>query len=71
MNEITSLIKEATDGCLILLCHVRRWLVDTTRQEISPCEEELYYYYLLLSRTKERNWVICRDVDGSRDCHTE
>ena len=19
---------------------------------------------------KERNWVICRDVDGSRDCHT-
>ena len=20
---------------------------------------------------KERNWVICWDVDGSRDCHTE
>ena len=20
---------------------------------------------------EERNWVICRDMDGSRDCHTE
>ena len=20
---------------------------------------------------KEQNWVICRDVDGSRVCHTE
>ena len=26
---------------------------------------------ILLSHKKERNWVICRDVDGSRDCHTE
>ena len=25
----------------------------------------------LLSHKKEQNWVICRDVDGSRDCHTE
>ena len=26
---------------------------------------------ILLSHTKERNWVICRDVDGPRECHTE
>ena len=25
----------------------------------------------LLSHKKEWNWVICRDVDGPRDCHTE
>ena len=29
------------------------------------------YNGVLLSHKKERNWVICRDVDGSRDCHTE
>ena len=28
------------------------------------------YNGILLSHKKERNWVICRDVDGSRDCHT-
>ena len=26
---------------------------------------------LLLSHEKEWNWVICRDVDGPRDYHTE
>ena len=25
----------------------------------------------MLSRKKEWNWVFCRDVDGSRDYHTE
>ena len=29
------------------------------------------YNGILLSHKKERNWVICRDVDVSRDCHTE
>ena len=29
------------------------------------------YNGILLSHKKERNWVISRDVDGSRDCHTE
>ena len=29
------------------------------------------YNGVLLSHKKERNWVICRDVGGSRDCHTE
>ena len=26
---------------------------------------------ILLSHKKECNWLICRDVDGPRDCHTE
>ena len=29
------------------------------------------YNGILLSHIKEWNWVICRDVDGPRDCHTE
>ena len=29
------------------------------------------YNGILLSHKKEWNWVICRDVDGPRECHTE
>ena len=29
------------------------------------------YNGILLSHKKEQSWVICRDVDGPRDCHTE
>ena len=29
------------------------------------------YSVILLSQKKEQNWVICRDMDGPRDCHTE
>ena len=29
------------------------------------------YNGMLLSHKKERNCVICRDVDGSRGCYTE
>ena len=36
-------------------------------------EEDVVHTYngILLSHKKKRNWVICRDVDESRDCHTE
>ena len=36
-------------------------------------KEDVVHTYngLLLSHKKERNWVICRDVDVPRDCHTE
>ena len=36
-------------------------------------KEDVVHTYngILLSHKKERNWVICRDVDGPRDCHTE
>ena len=29
------------------------------------------YKGILFSHKKERNWVICRDVDGPRDYHTK
>ena len=29
------------------------------------------YNGILLSRKEEQNWVMCRDVDGPKDCHTE
>ena len=29
------------------------------------------YNGILLSHKKEWNWVICSDVDGHRECHTE
>ena len=36
-------------------------------------KEDVVHIYngILLSHKKERNRVICRDVDGPRDCHTE
>ena len=36
-------------------------------------KEDVVYIYdgILFSHKKERNWVICWEVDGSRDCHTE
>ena len=36
-------------------------------------KEDVVHIYngILLSHKKERNLVICWDVDGSRDCHTE
>ena len=36
-------------------------------------KEDVAHTYdgVLLSHKKEQNSVICRDVDWSRDCHTE
>ena len=34
-------------------------------KEDGECDE------ILLSRKKEHNWVICRDADGPRICHTQ
>ena len=36
-------------------------------------KEDVVHIYngILLSPKKEWNWLICWDVDGSRDCHTE
>ena len=35
-------------------------------------KEDVVHIYngILLSHKKGRSWVICRDVDGPRDCHT-
>ena len=44
-------------------CPIDRWM---------DKEDAVHVYNgILLSHIKERNWVICWDVDGSRDCHTE
>ena len=49
----------------------------TWKQPKCPSTDEwikkMWYIYTmeLLSHKKEQNWLICRDVDGSRDCHTE
>ena len=36
-------------------------------------KEDVVHIYngILLSHKKEWNWVICRDMEGLRDCHTE
>ena len=36
-------------------------------------KEDVVYEYngILLSHKREQNCVICRDMDGPRDCHTE
>ena len=36
-------------------------------------KEDVVHIYngILLNYKKERNWVICRDVDGPRESHTE
>ena len=36
-------------------------------------KEDVAHIYngILVSHKKERNWVICSEVDGPRDCHTE
>ena len=36
-------------------------------------KEDVVHIYngILLSHKKERNWVICSHIDGSRDFHTE
>ena len=36
-------------------------------------KEDVIHIYngILLSHKKERNWVLCRDMERPRDCHTE
>ena len=34
-------------------------------------EDVQIYSGILVSHNKEQNWVIYRDLDGPRNCHTE
>ena len=45
----------------------------TWKQPKCPSTDELIkkMCYIYTMNEKERNWVICGDVDGPRDCHTE
>ena len=52
-----------------LLTTARTW-----KQPKCPSTDEYVvhiYSEILLSHKKKQNWVICRDVDRSRDCHTK
>ena len=49
-------------------------IAKTWKQPKCPSTEEwikMWYNGILLGHKKEWNNVICRDVDGPRDCHTE
>ena len=47
----------------------------TWKQPKCPSTEEwtkkMWYIQWNISHKKEQNCVICRDVDGPRDCHTD
>ena len=51
----------------------RSWKQPKCPSSLSMDKEDVVHIYngILLSHKKERSWVICRDVDGPRDCHTE
>ena len=36
-------------------------------------KEDVAHIYngILLNHKKEQNWIICKDMDGPRDCYTE
>ena len=57
--------------CLLAICmsSLEKCLLTDRRMD----KEDVVHIYngILLSHKGERNWVICRDVDGPRDCHTE
>ena len=50
---------------------IDRWMDKEDVAHIYNGKEDVAHIYngILLSHKKERNWVICRDVDGSRDCY--
>ena len=66
------------DTCTPMFIAVLFTIARTWKQPKCPSTEELikkmWYIYTMeyYSAIKRNgNWVICRDVDGPRDCHTE
>ena len=65
------------DTCTPMFIAVLFTITRSWKQPKCPSTDEwikkMWYIYTMdmLSHIKERNWVICRDVDGPRDCHTE
>ena len=47
---------------------IKRWYIYTMEYYSAIKRNEIGSF---VEMWMERNWVICRDVDGSRDCHTE
>ena len=67
------------DTCTPIFIAALFTIARTWNQPKCPTTDEwikkMWYIYIyngiLLSHKKEQNWVICREVDGSRVCHTE
>ena len=64
------------DRCTPMFIAALFTIARTWKQPKCPTKEwikKLWYIYngILHSHKKERNWVICRDIDGPRVCHTE
>ena len=66
------------DTCMPMFIAALFTTARTWKQPKCPSTEEWIkkmwvhiYNGILLSHKKEWNWVICRDMDGLRDCHTE
>ena len=63
------------DTCTPMFTAALFTIARSWKQPKSPTTDKwirkMWYIGILLSHKKERNWVICRDVDGPRDCHTE
>ena len=66
--------KKERTGVAVLFTPAKTW-----KQPKCPSPEDwiikMWYIYIhngiLLSHKKKQSWVICRDLDGLRDCHTE
>ena len=70
------------DSCTPMFTAALYTIARTWKQPKCPSTEEWIknihiffvvhiYNGILLSYKKERRWVICRDLDGPRECHTE
>ena len=65
------------DTCTPMFIAALFKIARTWKQPKCPMTDEwikkMSYIYngIFLSHKKEQNWVICRDVDGPRVCHTE
>ena len=65
-NTCTPMFKAA------LFTIARTWKQPTCLNRGMDKEDVVHIYNgILLSHKKKWNWVICRDVDGPRECHTE
>ena len=57
-----------TNGITMIISQMR---IREERKDLCQIDCTNIYNGILLSHKKERNWVICRDVDGPGVCHTE
>ena len=65
------------ESCTTMFIAALFTIARTWKQPKCPSTDEwikkMWHIYngILLSHKKKRNWIICSEVDGPRDCHTE